>query len=88
MTKEQKATLAVSIPGALLAGGAIVLWLFSAAFVPQKTYSKDRAQTAAQIDSLRYMRVEITALRSDIDQLKRIGCVPLTPEQKQIAGCK
>lgn len=88
--KDKLATY-LGVPAAVLGVAAILAALISLAFVPRTTYSSDKQQTNAAIDSLRNdrttLRVEMQQLRFDILQLKRIGCAGLTRDQKDIVGC-
>lgn len=80
MTKEQKATIALGIPAALLAGAVIAFWLFASAFTPRTTFETDQRRQDVATDSLR-------SLQSELQQLKRISCAPLTPFDQYRLGC-
>lgn len=82
MTAREVADRLISLPTAVVAGSAILLWLGSTAFVPRGTYAADRERQALVNDSL---RGSVTGFNTDIAELKRIGCALLTDDQKKIA---
>lgn len=90
MTRQTAKTY-LGLPAAVTASALIAYWILSSAFVSRPLFDASQQRQDSVTNALRdRMQAQESAgrdFRKDLEQLKRIGCLPLTIEQRGLVEC-